>query len=88
MLTVNIINHGPPLQAVAIHYPLFGSRTLTAGLLPTGGGLTTLVELIGLDYETAASALRIPRGTVASRLNGARARLRTALLQGEEGRDG
>jgi len=37
MLTVNIINHGPPLQAVAIHYPLFGSRTLTAGLLPTGG---------------------------------------------------
>jgi hypothetical protein len=37
MLTVNIINHGPPLQAVTIHYPLFGSRTLTAGLLPTGG---------------------------------------------------
>jgi hypothetical protein len=37
MLTVNIINHGPPLQSVAIHYPFFGSRTLTAGLLPTGG---------------------------------------------------
>jgi hypothetical protein len=37
MLTVNIINHGPPLQSVAIHNPFFGSRTLTAGLLPTGG---------------------------------------------------
>jgi hypothetical protein len=37
MLTVNIINNGPPLQSVAIHYPLFGSRTLTAGALPPGG---------------------------------------------------
>ncbi len=38
-----------------------------------------LVDLIGLDYDTAASALRIPRGTVASRLNAARARLRPLL---------
>jgi RNA polymerase sigma-70 factor, ECF subfamily len=38
-----------------------------------------LVDLIGLDYETAASALRIPRGTVASRLHAARAQLRAAL---------
>jgi hypothetical protein len=43
MLTVNIINHGPPLQAVAIHYPLFGSRTLTAGLLPTGGEVSRTI---------------------------------------------
>lgn len=35
-----------------------------------------LVDLIGLDYETAALALRVPRGTIASRLSGARARLR------------
>jgi RNA polymerase sigma-70 factor (ECF subfamily) len=35
-----------------------------------------LVDLIGFDYETAALALRVPRGTVASRLNSARARLR------------
>ena len=35
-----------------------------------------LVDLIGLDYESAAAALGVPRGTVASRLNAARARLR------------
>lgn len=38
-----------------------------------------LVDLIGLDYETAASALRIPRGTVASRLNAARTKLKAIL---------
>ncbi len=43
MLTVNIINHGPPLQSVAIHYPLFGSRTVTAGLLPTGGEVSRTI---------------------------------------------
>jgi hypothetical protein len=45
MLTVNIINHGPPLQSVAIHYPLFGSRTLTAGVLPTGGEISRTIYL-------------------------------------------
>jgi hypothetical protein len=43
MLTINIINHGPPLHSVAIHYPLFGSRTLTADLLPTGGELSRTI---------------------------------------------
>lgn len=38
-----------------------------------------LVDLIGFDYDTAASALRVPRGTVASRLNAARATLRAIL---------
>jgi RNA polymerase sigma-70 factor, ECF subfamily len=38
-----------------------------------------LVDLIGLDYDTAALVLRVPRGTVASRLNVARARLREVL---------
>jgi RNA polymerase sigma-70 factor (ECF subfamily) len=38
-----------------------------------------LVDLIGFDYDTAASALRIPRGTVASRLNAARTKLRPIL---------
>jgi hypothetical protein len=40
ILTINIINHGPPLQSVTIHYPLFGARTLTAGALPTGGEIS------------------------------------------------
>jgi hypothetical protein len=43
MLTVNIINHGPPLNSVTIHYPLFGSRTLQAGLLPTGGEVSRTI---------------------------------------------
>jgi RNA polymerase sigma-70 factor, ECF subfamily len=38
-----------------------------------------LVDLIGFDYETAAAALGVPRGTVASRLNHARAQLRELL---------
>lgn len=38
-----------------------------------------LVDLIGFDYETAAAALGVPRGTVASRLNSARAQLRELL---------
>jgi RNA polymerase sigma factor (sigma-70 family) len=38
-----------------------------------------LVDLIGFDYETAAAALGVPRGTVASRLNHARALLRQLL---------
>jgi RNA polymerase sigma-70 factor, ECF subfamily len=38
-----------------------------------------LVDLIGFDYETAALALDVPRGTIASRLNTARARLKELL---------
>jgi RNA polymerase sigma-70 factor (ECF subfamily) len=41
--------------------------------------LLLLVELVGLDYETAAGVLRLRRGTVASRLNRARARFRESL---------
>jgi hypothetical protein len=43
MLTVNIINNGPPLHSVAVHYPFFGSRTLTADLLPTGGEVSRTI---------------------------------------------
>lgn len=38
-----------------------------------------LVDLLGFDYESAASVLRAPRGTIAWRLNVARARLRELL---------
>lgn len=50
-----------------------------AGLSVDARAVVLLVDLIGLDYDTTASALRIPRGTVASRLNAARATLRTIL---------
>ncbi|HVS85692.1 MAG TPA: sigma-70 family RNA polymerase sigma factor [Gaiellaceae bacterium] len=46
-----------------------------------------LIELLGLDYETAASVLGARRGTVASRLNRARSRFRAAL-EAEGVRDG
>jgi RNA polymerase sigma-70 factor, ECF subfamily len=38
-----------------------------------------LVDLVGLGYEEAAEILKVPRGTVASRLNAARTRMREAL---------
>jgi RNA polymerase sigma-70 factor, ECF subfamily len=38
-----------------------------------------LVGVVGLDYETAAAILRVPRGTLAWRLSGARARFREVL---------
>lgn len=50
-----------------------------AELAPDARAVVLLVDLIGLDYETAAAALQIPRGTVASRLNAARASLRDAF---------
>lgn len=40
-----------------------------------------LREVDGLDYAEIASALRIPKGTVMSRLHYARRRLRTVLLE-------
>jgi RNA polymerase sigma-70 factor (ECF subfamily) len=39
-----------------------------------------LVDLLGLDYEAAASILETRRGTIASRLNAARRRFREALV--------
>jgi RNA polymerase sigma-70 factor (ECF subfamily) len=50
-----------------------------AELPPDARAVVLLVDLIGLDYETAAAALHIPRGTVASRLSAARASLRDAF---------
>jgi len=38
-----------------------------------------LVDYAGCDYDTAADVLSVPRGTVASRLNGARSRFRAAF---------
>lgn len=38
-----------------------------------------LIDLAGFDYASVARLLRVPRGTVASRLHHARARLREAL---------
>ena len=48
-------------------------------LAPAERAVVLLVDLIGLDYETAAAVLDVPRGTLAWRLSVARGKLREAL---------
>jgi RNA polymerase sigma-70 factor, ECF subfamily len=48
-------------------------------LAPDDRAVLLLVGVVGLDYETAAAILRVPRGTLAWRLSGARARFREVL---------
>jgi RNA polymerase sigma factor (sigma-70 family) len=50
-----------------------------AALTPDARAVVLLVDLIGFDYDAAAETLGIPRGTVASRLNAARRRLRESF---------
>jgi RNA polymerase sigma-70 factor, ECF subfamily len=50
-----------------------------AGLTPEDRAAVLLVDAQGLDYRETARVLGIPEGTVASRLNRARASLRTTL---------
>lgn len=54
------------------------SRAL-AELAPEDRAAVLLVDADGFSYDEAAAVLEIPAGTVASRLNRARARLREAL---------
>lgn len=54
-----------------------------ATLKPVSRAAILLVDVVGLDYETAARALRLRRGTLAWRLSMARDELRAAL----DGRD-
>jgi RNA polymerase sigma-70 factor (ECF subfamily) len=65
-------------------------RQALSALTPEQRIAVLLVDRDGYDYRAAAKLPGIPRGTIASRLNGARARLRAALGLGagprEEGR--
>ncbi|MGH2995097.1 MAG: RNA polymerase sigma factor [Gaiellaceae bacterium] len=53
-----------------------------AGLSPEERAAVLLVDAQGFDYRDAGDVLGIPVGTVASRLNRARAALRSALAEG------
>jgi RNA polymerase sigma-70 factor, ECF subfamily len=53
-----------------------------ARLTPEARAVVLLVDLIGLDYESAAAVLRVPRGTIAWRLHEARRSLREVLDAG------
>ncbi|HEY3946837.1 MAG TPA: RNA polymerase sigma factor [Solirubrobacteraceae bacterium] len=61
----------------------FAVASVLADLPIEQRAVVLLVDLVGFDYEATARILRIPRGTVASRLNAARTRLRVALEEGE-----
>jgi RNA polymerase sigma-70 factor, ECF subfamily len=54
-----------------------------AGLSVGDRSVLLLVDLVGLDYESAARVLRVPRGTVASRLSAARGRFAKRLEGGD-----
>jgi RNA polymerase sigma-70 factor (ECF subfamily) len=76
-------SHGPdPADFV-------GERTALASALaalsPEDRAAVLLVDAEGFDYASASRALGVPAGTVASRLNRARATLRRALAGGSEG---
>ncbi len=69
-------------EDVAAGGELGASLAVTAALAalpPDARAVVLLVDLIGFDYDAAAEALGIPRGTVASRLSAARRRLREAF---------
>jgi RNA polymerase sigma-70 factor, ECF subfamily len=56
-----------------------------AALPPDERATVLLVDAQGFDYKDAASVLGVPAGTVASRLSRARAGLRRAMRQVQEG---
>lgn len=56
-----------------------------ARLAPPDRAAVVLVDAHGFDYRSAGEVLGVPEGTVASRLNRARALLRRALAEPEEG---
>jgi RNA polymerase sigma-70 factor (ECF subfamily) len=59
-----------------------------AGLAPEDRAAVLLVDAQGLGYRDAAEVLGVPEGTVASRLNRARAQLRRELTDRLEGASG
>jgi RNA polymerase sigma-70 factor, ECF subfamily len=61
-----------PLDPVAVQAALHA-------LSPQDRAVLFLVDFAGLGYEAAAEVLAVPRGTVASRLNMARSRFRSAF---------
>jgi RNA polymerase sigma-70 factor, ECF subfamily len=74
---------GPdPAEVATRRHDLAAAMT---SLPPDMRAAVLLVDAEGMDYEEAAEVLGIPRGTVASRLNRARAQLRRALEAGKEG---
>ncbi|GLF97225.1 sigma-70 family RNA polymerase sigma factor [Streptomyces yaizuensis] len=64
-------------ERIAVQAPLAGAL---AGLSPGDRHVLLLVAWADLSYQDVAEALRIPLGTVRSRLNRARRKVRAALI--------
>ena len=62
-----------------------GVATALARLAPADRAAVLLVDAQGFDYAAAAGVLGVPAGTLASRLNRARALLRRALAPNAKG---
>jgi RNA polymerase sigma-70 factor, ECF subfamily len=71
-----------PVDALSIRQTLAHAL---AGLPPEDRAAVLLVDADGFDYRDAAQVLGIPEGTVASRLNRARAALRQTLHETQKG---
>jgi RNA polymerase sigma-70 factor (ECF subfamily) len=67
------------IHAVAAEPSSMGVAEALRELAPPDRAVLLLVDLLGFGYADAARVLRVPRGTVASRLNAARTRLRGRL---------
>ena len=81
------VAEAPPTGASVDPGELVAEQTALAAALRTLSSseraVVLLVDAHGLDYHEASSVLGVPRGTVASRLNRARAALRSALTAAE-----
>jgi RNA polymerase sigma-70 factor (ECF subfamily) len=67
------------IHAVAFERASLGVADALRELAPQDRAVLLLVDLLGFDYAEAAVVLRVPRGTVASRLSAARTRFRSSL---------
>ncbi len=81
------VAEAPPTAAAVDPGELVAEQTTLAAALralsASERAVVLLVDAHGLDYHEASSVLGVPRGTVASRLNRARAALRSALAAAE-----
>jgi RNA polymerase sigma-70 factor (ECF subfamily) len=66
---------GSPEDAVAAREVFAAISTLPEGLRDT----VVAVDIVGLSYSEAAKALRVPTGTIMSRLSRARSRVADAV---------
>jgi len=71
-----------PIEALSLRQTIAAAL---AQLPPEDRAAVLLVDADGFDYRSAAEVLGIPEGTVASRLNRARAALRQTLLEQRKG---